>query len=259
MKLYVLLPILHNDALENVTRQEIASAVSPGTEFTVDSLEMGPASIETYMDEEIAAPWIIEKAIKADKDGYDAIIIDCMGDPAIHSVREAVKKPVVGPLMATTSIACNLGERFSIVTVLEESFPLFRRKIREYGLEHRLASIRCIDVPVLELESRKDEVRDQLVEESIQAVNEGADSIILGCTGMIGIAKSMQQHLNVPVIDPGVAQVKYAEMLVSLGLSHSPTVYPSPRAKTRIIPSKGGYQLNVPRMGVLANERHRRS
>lgn len=238
MKLYVLLPILHDNALENVTRQETASAVSPGTEFMVDSLEMGPASIETYLDEEVAAPWIVEKAIQADKNGYDAIIISCMGDPAIHSVREAVSKPVVGPLMATTSIACNLGEKFSIVTVLKETIPIFRRKIREYGLEHRLASVRYVNVPVLELESRKDEVKNQLIEESIQAVNDGADSVILGCTGMIGMAKDMQRHLNVPVIDPGIAQVKYAEMLVSLSLRHSPSAYPRPRMKTRIIPSQ---------------------
>ncbi|MEM3032014.1 MAG: AroM family protein [Nitrososphaerota archaeon] len=256
----MLLPILHDDALENITRQEIASAVGPTTEFTVDSLEMGPSSIETYFDEEVAAPWIVEKAIKADKDGYDAIIIDCMGDPAIHSVREAVKKPVVGPLMATTSIACNLGEKFSIVTVLRESIPLFKRKIREYGLEHRLASVRYVNVPVLELERRRDEVRNQLVEESIQAVNDGADSIILGCTGMIGMAKSMQQRLDIPVIDPGVAQVKYAELLVSLGLSHSPNVYPSPRVKKRIIPSQGsGYQIKTTEVGVFADGGNRRS
>lgn len=245
MKLYILLPILHDEALEKVTREEIASAVSPGTEFKVDALEMGPASIETYLDEEVAAPWIVEKAIRADKAGYDAIIIDCMGDPAIHSVREAVRKPVVGPLMATTSLACNLGEKFSIITVLKESVPLFRRKIREYGLEHRLASVRYVNVPVLELESRRNEVRNQLIEESFQAMNEGADSIILGCTGMIGMAKEMQQHLSIPVIDPGVAQVKYAEMLVSLGLRHSPTAYPSPREKTRIIPSQKAQPLSI--------------
>jgi len=234
----VLLPILHNEALEETTRREIAMAAGPGTEFIVDSLEMGPASIETYLDEEIAAPWIVEKAIRADKDGYDAIIIDCMGDPAIHSVREAVRKPVVGPLMATTSIACNLGEKFSIVTVLKETIPLFRRKIREYNLEHRLASVRYVNVPVLELDERREEVKNQLIEESIQAINDGADSIILGCTGMIGMAKDMQQSLNVPVIDPGVAQVKYAEMLVQLGVRHSPITYPTPRPKTRIIPSQ---------------------
>ncbi|MEM2686981.1 MAG: aspartate/glutamate racemase family protein, partial [Thermoproteota archaeon] len=155
------------------------------------------------------------------------------------------RKPVIGPLMASTSIACNLGEKFSIVTVLGESVPIFKRKIREYGLEHKLASVRYVNIPVLALESRKDEVRNQLIEESIQAINDGADSIILGCTGMIGMAKNIQQHVNVPVIDPGVAQVKYAEMLVSLGLSHSPTVYPTPRQKTRIIPPQKARPLDI--------------
>ncbi len=239
MKLYVLLPILKNSDLEPVTWEEIKRAVSPGTEFVVDALDFGPASIETYIDEELAAPWIVEKAVRAAKQDYDAIIIDCMGDPALHSVREAVDKPVVGPLIATMSIASTLGEKFSIVTVLKETLPLFSRKVREYGFSHRLASVRYVNVPVLDLEKKRDEVRRLLVEETRKAVEQdGADVAILGCTGMIGMAREVQDAVGIPVIDPGIAQVKYAEMLVSMGISHSRTSYPTPRPKYRRIPSQ---------------------
>lgn len=38
----------------------------------------------------------------------------------------------------------------------------------------------------------------------------------------------LQESLQVPVIDPNLASVKYAEMLLSLGLSHSKLATPAP-------------------------------
>jgi len=245
LRLYVLLPVLKGSNLEACTWEEVKMAASPGTEFFIDALDYGPSSIETYLDEELAAPFIVEKAMWADKQGFDAIIIDCMGDPAIHSCREVVRKPIVGPLISTISIASTLGEKFSIVTVLEESVPLFRRKVREYGFEDKLASVRYVNVPVLELDSRRKETEQALAEEVAKSAEDGADSAILGCTGMIGMARAVRERVSIPVIDSGVAQIKYAEMLVSLGLTHSQLPYPKPREKLRKIPSQYEEQLRL--------------
>ncbi|MCK4411446.1 hydantoin racemase, partial [Candidatus Bipolaricaulota bacterium] len=55
--------------------------------------------------------------------------------------------------------------------------------------------------------------------------NDRAEVIILGCTGAHGFYKRLQQGLGVPVIDPGIAAVKYAEFLVEIknrfGWKHS--------------------------------------
>ena len=240
VKVYVLLPILRDEKLEETTIREIASAAPPGVEFKVESLEYGPASIETMYDEELAAPWILEKVKKAENEGYDAVVIDCMGDPALSGAREIVDIPVIGPCQATMALASTLGEKFSVVTVLESAVPIFLKKAKEYGYDHLMASVRYMDVPVRELEKRKDAVRDALIKESLKAVKEdGADTIILGCTGMIGMAKAIQDSIGLPVVDAGVAPFKYALMLVELGLQHSRKVYPRPLEKVRRIP-KGG-------------------
>ena len=77
-------------------------------------------------------------------------------------------------------------------------------------------------------------VKAALLAESRKAVeDDGADTIILGCTGMIGMAKALQETLGIPVIDPAIASLKIAESLVDMKISHSKRVYPTPPEKVR--------------------------
>lgn len=233
MRVCVILPILQNDFFEEVTEREFKAYARPGTEITVVSLERGPASIESMYDEYVSAPWTLEKVKLAEQEGYDAVIIDCMGDPALHGARELVDIPVIGPAEASMAMACVIGHRFSVVTVLQSVVPIFHNMVAAYGFKDRFASIRFIDIPVLKLD-REDEVKEGLAAESRKAIAEdGADLIILGCTGMIGMAKGLEKKLGVPVIDPTAAALKMAESMVDLGYSHSKLTYPKPPDKVR--------------------------
>ena len=55
---------------------------------------------------------------------------------------------------------------------------------------------------------------------------QGAEALVLGCGSATGLAARVSQDLNIPVLDPGLTAVKYAEMLVDLGLSQSKRAYP---------------------------------
>jgi allantoin racemase len=236
MKIYVIVPILKNEVLEEITYKELDNYKRKDTEISIVSLEKGPASIESAYDEEIAAPWILEKVKEAEERKFDAIIIDCMGDPALDAARELVSIPVIGPAQASMLLASMLGERFSIVTVLKNVVPLFWRSARKYGFESKLSSIRYVEVPVLEIEKKKVEVETKLINESKKAIEEdGADVIILGCTGFIGMARKMQETLHIPVVDPAPAALKLAESLIDLKLSISKLAYPKPPLKERKI------------------------
>lgn len=232
MKICAIIPILKEKKFEDVTYKELKSAARPDVEVTVVSLEKGPASIESMYEEEVAAPWILQKVKEAEEKGFDAVIIDCMGDPALEAAREIVDIPVVGPCESSMMVASMLGDKFSVVTILKRLIPLFWRKVKRYGLENKVASVRSIEVPVLELEEKRDKVKAALMEESRKAIEEdGADVIILGCTGLIGMAEELKKGLGVPVVDPGITPLKVAEILVDLGLSQSKVVYPKPPEK----------------------------
>lgn len=144
-----------------------------------------------------------------------------------------MKIPVIGPCEASMALAHVICHKFSVVTVLRSVIPLLERMVREYGFGERFASVRSIEVPVLELE-KEGETKAALLAESRKAIEEdGADTIILGCTGMLGVARELQEALGVPVIDGAVAALKTAESLVDMGLSQSKRVYPIPREKIR--------------------------
>lgn len=217
---------------------DVAGLAGAGTDVSIVHVERGPASIESAFDAALAAPETIARVLEAERDGIDAVVIDCMDDPALEAAREVASIPVLGPAQTSMHLACLLGHRFSVVTVLERSVPPFEDLARRYGVAERLASVRWVDVPVLELGREHERVVGDLARESLAAIEQdGAHVIVLGCTGMLGCAADLREGLRragyggVPVIDPLPATVRVAEALVALGLAHSKRTYPRPPAK----------------------------
>jgi allantoin racemase len=216
---------------------DVAHLAHAGLTITHSILESGPPSIESEYDEALAVPATIAEVVKAERSGADAVILDCMGDPGMRAAREMVSIPVLGPGETSMHLAAMLGQRFGYVTVLNSVKPMTRNVMRLAGVEDRLASIRVVDIPVLELESRIDEAKQRLGACAVKAVEEDdADVIILGCTGFLGCASAIGAHLadhghDVPVIDPVPATLCIAEGIVRAGLSHSKLCFPLPRPK----------------------------
>jgi len=222
---------------EEESRSAYQQAASPDTTVSVVTLEWGVASIESYRDHALATPDILNKVVAAEREGVDAVIIDCMGDPGVPAARELVKMPVVGPAEASLHLAAMLGYRFSVLTVLDSRIPMMHEQVARYGLSARLASVRAFNIPVLDLEKDWDATLAALIDVSERAVREdGAHVIVPACTGLAGKAPIIQAGLaqrgcEVPVLDPPSVAIKTAEMLVSLGLSHSQRTYAKPNPK----------------------------
>lgn len=239
MRIRVINPVITKE-FEPLTLKEFKALARPDVQIEVVSLSKGPASIESRYDEDLAKPGILEQVKKAEEDGVDAVIINCFGEPGLHSAREIVSIPVIGPFQASMLLASSLGQTISIVTVLKSVVPLIEEKARMLGVKSRIASVRAIEVPVLELEKERAKVQSALLNESKKATMEDkADVIVLGCTGLVGMAKELQNSLkkegfDVPVVDPALASLKLAEILVDLGISHSKLAYPIPPEKKRL-------------------------
>jgi allantoin racemase len=238
MRILVLLPTLKNEQLELDTYKELQRIRDRDLSFDVKTLEWGPSSVESEYDERLASPMILEQVKDAEREGYDAVFISCTDDVALSAAREVAKIPIVAPLEVSVLVASTLGEKFSILAVLKSEIPVFYRRLRGYGAIGRLASIKSIDIPVLDLHSKREEVMKSLIAKAKEAIEQdGADTIILGCTGMLGMAKDIQNEVGLPVIDPVLVAVKYAQLLVSANLTHSKLAYPTPSSKERILPS----------------------
>jgi allantoin racemase len=200
-------------------------------------IDRGPASIESEFDEALAIPATLEKIVEAARAGIDAVVINCMGDPGLYPARQLVSIPVVGPFQAAAMTAASLGHRFAVTTVLDAVIPMFHDRAAVYGIRDKMASVRAIDIPVLQLEEDRERMVRALVDVASRQIREdGADVIVFGCTGMAGVAdevrhRLLQQGLDVPVVDPAPLALKWAEALVDMRLSHSGRAFPVPAAK----------------------------
>lgn len=202
-----------------------------GTEVSVRETSSGPSSIESSVEEALSVPGLLEAVPELVDEGFDAVIVGCFGDPGLEPGRELSAVPLIGPGQASGHVAAQLGDRFAVITVLDEVVPSIRRQMRLHGFEPLLSDVRAVDVPVLELAERADEVLATLESEARQCVSRGADALVLGCMtmGFLDVARALEERVGVPVVNPVLASLKTAEMLVSLGLSPSRRAYPTPR------------------------------
>lgn len=187
---------------------------------------------DSYYDMAIMELAVIQAGIQAQEDGFDAVCINTVSDSGLAALRSRLSIPVLSPGQSAFHVASMLGHKFSILTMWERWFPLYRKTLKEYGLESRVASIRAIEVrpdTVELLSGKEDIVFAKLEETALKAIKEdGADVIVLGSTSMHQSHAYLASKLPVPVINPGVIAYKLCEMFLDLGLCHSKKAYPSP-------------------------------
>ena len=198
---------------------------------TAEQIEIGPNSIECEYEEAMSQPGTILKIIDAEKEGCDAVVIDCMGDPGLQGARECVSIPVIGPCETSMHYASMLGHKFSVLTVLERTIPLIENLSLLYGVSSKLASVTPVNIPVLELLNDLDFTYKKILKLAQKIVKEDrADAILFGCMTMsfAGLDKKLEDKIGIPVLNAGRVSLKIAESLVSMEISHSKQAYPFP-------------------------------
>ena len=241
MKVRIVNPVITRELLAESERA-FGGVARQGTELSHVLLERGPASIESEYDEAIALPDTLRRVQEAQADGMDAVIINCASDPGLDAARELSSIPVIGVAQAAFSLATVLAQKFSVVAILERDIPDLDRMFRLYGMLDRVASVRVMQMPVLELfKDQKKAVRATTDAALLALREDGAEAITFDCTGLTGIVTEIKSNLaaegfEVPVIDPVAASMKLAESLVELNLCHSKLTYPDPPKKDIVHP-----------------------
>ena len=200
-------------------------------------LDKGPQSIEYRLEEAMLVPDLVVKALEAEREGVDGLVIDCMADPGVEEVRECVAIPVLGPGRLSMQVATLLGRRFGILVELDVVARLFEEEVRRYGVSESFTGCRNIDIPVLEIDTDTGRTTALLVEAGELAVREDhADILVLGCTRFSPLADALTAGLEarglpVQVINPNRLAINTLAALLDSGLSHSKIAFPYPAGK----------------------------
>lgn len=188
-----------------------------------------PSSIESRLEELELAQWVIERTVEAERQGFDAVITGCMGDPGVEAARELVRIPVIAPGETALLTARMLAHHFSVITPLHETVPMAREQVHKAGLSSNVGSIRPLDVTVEKIRERDPATLESLVALGRRCVeDDGAELLVFLCASMSLIADDVAPRIGVPVIDGVRLSLRSAEMLVGAALTHSPVTYPLP-------------------------------
>lgn len=213
-----------NSSDDQVFADLVAEYKYPATAAAVASLD--PRNVPPEMNhleyrayESLIISDTVKAARQASKDGYDALVIGCFYDPALHDAREISGETiVVAPCQASIITALNLANNFSILVGRAKWEDQMRQTVYDYGYRDQLASFETVDLGVQDFHRDAAATEQKLQQAALQAVTgHHAESIILGCTMEIGFYRRLQQFLrdelgtHIPVIDPAIASFKAAE------------------------------------------------
>jgi allantoin racemase len=202
---------------------EAASRIAaPGTLIVASNPASGPVSIESHFDEAISAVGVLEEIRAGEREGTDAYILACFGDPGLLAARELTRAPVIGIAEAAFHMATLISTRFSIVTTLGRTGIIAEHLLQNYGFAHHCRRVRAAEIPVLDLEDSGESALNRIIAECLRAkAEDNIGAIVLGCGGMADLTAQISEAVGLPIVEGVTAAVKLAESLVSLGLGTS--------------------------------------
>ncbi len=191
-----------SEACTSGIRASLAPFAAAGASFAVETLRDGPPAIATWRDWHAVAGPLLRRVEAAEASGPpDAYIIACVSDPAVDLLRSVTPRPVFGALRAGIAAAMARADHFGLAAFVGASVPRHRRVLQAMGLEHRCAASLPLDLPMDTL-THPDACRPRLLSVAQELRGCGADVVILGCAGMAGHRRFLEDAAGLPVIEP---------------------------------------------------------
>ncbi len=171
----------------------------PGLEIVGASGRFGARYISTRSAAAVAGHAALD-AYAPHAGRVDGVLLACFGDPGLLALRELSDRPVLGLAEASCREAAKGGRRFSIITGGVLWPPMLEELLASLGLADSLASIRAVAPTGGEIAANPAAAHDVLANAALDAVREdGAEAVILGGAGLVGIAAAIRDRIPVPV------------------------------------------------------------
>ena len=214
-------------------RQAVLNCASPDTEigFAVIQATFFRRS-NSQVNSLSAGPLVAEVAIKAEADGYDAVVPFGTLDAGVELSRNLVRIPVVGAGQSVMHLGVQLSNRLGVIAYEAKSVTFMRKQLHAWRVADSIVGIRSVQIPLPESTKNRDAMRVRFIEAARDLIDHHDAEIIvpMGVT-MVPVQYApaeFENELGVPVMDALKTSIQTAEMLVRMGLTHSAKTYPRP-------------------------------
>jgi allantoin racemase len=165
--------------------------------------------------------FILDNALRAQKQGYDVFAVGSVQDPALELARSLVDIPVVGYGESAMHFACCLGSRFAVLAFAAGFGQMLDLRIHELGLRERALPTVVLDVGFDDV-GRALQEPGELVRvfeaAARKAIAQGAEALIPGQLYLSeAIARAGLTRIDeAPIVDGLAATLKMAEAMFDL-------------------------------------------
>ncbi len=228
MKILVLNPF----AGETREAEHCRKVARPDTEIVFENIgEVYPLNYVTYIYyRHQCATAVVERVLRAQDQGFDAVFICCCYDPGLGEAREVADIPVTAAFEAGVHHVNAISQRYSVIATEYKTVHCYRELAQLYGTDSKLASVRHIGLSARE--SYPDKTRPEIMlkralEIAKKCIEEdGAEAIMMGCTlQSCPLTVAGQGDLmGVPIIDPVLVGFKMTEVRVEMHQAGLPII-----------------------------------
>ncbi len=209
---------------EDTLKRNIKEVARPDTKVDLFGVEkISPKMIESDYIQYLHVAQVIEKGLKAEREGYDAFIVGGTLDPGAVYVRELLDIPVAFIGESSFYTACLLAPKFSVIA---SDGALLRRQTRlveSYGLGQRfvpgahLSKTNQLEL-VNEMGKNPKSVIEMITKAASKPIEQGAGALVPGFGAITSFLadQGIREIEGVPIVDGIAVVIKTAEMLVDL-------------------------------------------
>ena len=166
---------------------------------------------------------VIDNAIRAEREGYDAFVIGSFSEPYLREIRSVVRISVVSVLESSILVACSLGKNIVAIANAPQIGFMVQAAVEKHGLKERVLPVLSVDPPLTEPEmalafSNPAPVIQAFIRSAEHAVRGGADFVIPaeGILATLMAEGCVTEISGAPVMDVFAVVWRYAVMLVRL-------------------------------------------
>ena len=166
---------------------------------------------------------IVENAIRAEREGYDAVAISCFLDPGLEAARSMVDIPVVSSCETALLVSSAVGRALGLLTLTEVFVGELWQLVRRYGYQDRVKIVAAMDPPIDEHQldqafAGSPEFAREFAPQAARLIAKGADLIIPaeGVLNTVLVRNEVRDVDGTPILDSYGSLLAFAEMLVQL-------------------------------------------
>ncbi len=222
VKILVANPNRNKDLTEMFMKSARKNITNPDTELIPFTNPLGSLHCDCYFAD-YQSTWSFIRALleEVEKSKPDAVVIAGFGNFGIFALKEALDIPCLSIAEISQTIACTLGHKYSILTVLKSNVPYQEDLVKLLCFQEKCASVRGMNVDTMTAKT-SEETKERLKKEIETIILEDrAEVVVLGGARFCVYADELSKEIGIPILDPVDVTVKMAEMYVQTGLCQS--------------------------------------